>query len=206
MTHRRLATKRRTEVIAIAVLLALLAGSYYSFFVKDGPAPPSPTESASAVPPQLGPSRWMRPVDGQVWGGFRPPDNPEHDGVDIGAQQDAPIRAAADGIVVAVACNTEPESWGCDREGSPEIRGCGWYVDIHHYDDVYTRYCHMDRRPDVEINQVVSAGQVIGVVGDTGNSSAAHLHFEVHLGNQDSATAVDPVPYMAQHGAPLGTN
>jgi murein DD-endopeptidase MepM/ murein hydrolase activator NlpD len=70
--------------------------------------------------------------------------------------------------------------------------------------DVYTRYCHMQQRPLVAVDQAVAAGQVLGYVGSTGNSSAPHLHFEVHQGDESSATAVDPVPFMAAHGAPLG--
>jgi murein DD-endopeptidase MepM/ murein hydrolase activator NlpD len=49
------------------------------------------------------------------------------------------------------------------------------------------------------------AGQVIGNVGSSGHSSAPYLHLEVHLGDESSSTATDPIPFMAAHGAPLGT-
>ena len=59
-------------------------------------------------------------------------------------------------------------------------------------------------RPLVSEGQTVTAGQVIGVVGSSGHSSGPHLHYEVHLGDHSPATAVDPVPFMAAHAAPLG--
>jgi murein DD-endopeptidase MepM/ murein hydrolase activator NlpD len=77
-------------------------------------------------------------------------------------------------------------------------------VDIEHDGGIVTRYCHMLTRPDVQQGQVVTAGQIIGVVGSSGHSSGPHLHFEVHLGDHSRASAVDPVPFMAAHGVPLG--
>ena len=59
-------------------------------------------------------------------------------------------------------------------------------------------------QPSVQQGQTVAVGQIIGVVGTSGNSSGPHLHFEVHLGDHTAATATDPVPFMAAHGAPLG--
>ena len=95
--------------------------------------------------------------------------------------------------------------WGCDRDGSPSIKGCGWYVDIMHANRVMTRYCHMIRHPDVAIGQNVTAGQPIGLSGTSGNSSGPHVHFEVHLdGDRTSAGAVNPENFMRDVGAPLG--
>jgi murein DD-endopeptidase MepM/ murein hydrolase activator NlpD len=51
----------------------------------------------------------------------------------------------------------------------------------------------------------VTAGEIIGRVGTSGNSSGPHLHYEVHLNNdRASSGAVDPVRFMQQQGAPLG--
>jgi murein DD-endopeptidase MepM/ murein hydrolase activator NlpD len=83
--------------------------------------------------------------------------------------------------------------------------GCGWYVDVLHAGNVITRYCHMGRQPYVSIGDEVVVGQVLGVVGSTGHSSGPHLHFEVHVnGDRSSAGAIDPVPFMREHGAALG--
>jgi murein DD-endopeptidase MepM/ murein hydrolase activator NlpD len=77
-------------------------------------------------------------------------------------------------------------------------------VDIEHGGGVVTRYCHMLTHPSVHEGQSVVVGQIIGVVGSSGHSSGPHLHFEVHLGDHSSATATNPEPFMAAHGAPLG--
>jgi murein DD-endopeptidase MepM/ murein hydrolase activator NlpD len=195
------------QVAAVLVFLVVLAGGYVAFFggAAGPPAPPSPGDGpAWAAPAGVSPSGWIRPVDAPIWGGFRTAENPDHDGVDIGAARGTPIRAAAAGTVVRATCDA-PAGYGCDRDGSPQIHGCGWYVDIRHREDVYTRYCHMGHQAAVTVGQDVTAGQQLGVVGSSGNSSAPHLHFEVHLGDESSHTAVDPVPFMAEHGAPLGT-
>jgi murein DD-endopeptidase MepM/ murein hydrolase activator NlpD len=87
-------------------------------------------------------------------------------------------------------------------------RGCGWYVDIEHPGGpggmIVTRYCHMLAHPTVGEGQKVNAGDISGISGISGNSSGPHLHFEVHLGDHTSATAIDPVPFMASVSAPLG--
>jgi murein DD-endopeptidase MepM/ murein hydrolase activator NlpD len=69
---------------------------------------------------------------------------------------------------------------------------------------VITRYCHQLTHPTVAEGQQVGAGQLIGVVGSSGHSSGPHLHYEVHLGDHTSATATNPVAFMATVGAPLG--
>lgn len=146
---------------------------------------------------------WVAPVDAPVVSGFHTAARPGHDGVDLGAARGTPVRAAAPGVVAVVRCNISPPSWGCDRDGNPSTPGCGWYVDIRHNGDVYTRYCHMLRRPDVVEGQQVAAGQVIGIVGSSGHSSGPHLHFEIHLGSRASTSAVEPVAYMRSKGVNL---
>ena len=147
---------------------------------------------------------WTQPVHAPIVSGFRTADRPGHDGVDLGAARGTPIRAASAGTVVVVRCNVVPASHGCNRDGSPATPGCGWYVDIQHAGNIVTRYCHMLTRPAVGEAQLVLAGQVIGIVGSSGHSSGPHLHFETHLGGRGESTAVDPVIFMRDRGAPLG--
>ncbi|WBB78574.1 M23 family metallopeptidase [Micromonospora sp. WMMD882] len=167
--------------------------------------PPASLAGCGAVGP------WTQPVLAPVGSGFRTAGRPGHDGVDLSAPRGTLIRAASAGTVRAVRCDAvhagTGAEWGCDRDGDPDLtRGCGWYVDIDHNAGLLTRYCHMDQPPMVTVGQKVSVGQPIGVVGSTGHSSGPHLHYEVHHhGAPSPEGAVDPVPFMAAQGAPLGT-
>jgi len=158
---------------------------------------------------QIAASGWTNPVPGSILGsGFRTADRPTHQGDDLIANRYSPIRAAAAGVVTLVRCQAhlaDGTEWGCGRDGGITVFGCGWYVEITHADNVITRYCHMQQQPMVTVGQVVAAGQQIGIVGSTGHSSGPHCHFEVHLnGDRSDAGAVDPAPFMAAKGAPLG--
>ena len=153
----------------------------------------------------VGPGGWVVPVDGPIVSGFRTPERPRHDGVDIAVPRGTVIRVAATGTVLTARCNVAPETHGCDRDGSPAIRGCGWYVDLRHAAGVITRYCHMQTQPFVHEGQTVVVGQPLGLVGSSGHSSGPHLHYEAHLdGDRSSDGAVDPVGFMCDVGAPLG--
>jgi murein DD-endopeptidase MepM/ murein hydrolase activator NlpD len=153
---------------------------------------------------------WARPAPGPVWSGFRTASRPTHLGIDIGSPRGAVIRAAADGVVTLVTCNAtrNGQPYSCDIDGSPAVAGCGWYVNIRH-GDVVTRYCHMLGRPEVSVGERVVAGQRIGLVGTSGNSSGPHLHFEVEVHTiiqQDAGgvtvarAATDPVAFLAPRG------
>jgi murein DD-endopeptidase MepM/ murein hydrolase activator NlpD len=147
---------------------------------------------------------WASPVSAPIWGGFRTAARPTHDGDDLGALRGTPVKAAAAGTVVTAECNASP-THNCDVDGSPAILGCGWYVEVRHAANTVTRYCRMGHRPLVTVGQVVTLGQILGYVGSSGNSSAPHLHFEVHTGYPATRlNAIDPVPFMVAHAAPLG--
>jgi murein DD-endopeptidase MepM/ murein hydrolase activator NlpD len=159
---------------------------------------------------------WAAPVvGGEVTSGFRTAQRPDHDGVDIAAPHGTPVFAAAAGRVGAIVCQASLNgvNIGCDRDGSPDVAGCGWYIQILHPaedpmdgDETMTRYCHLLRRPGLEVGQQIQAGQPIGLVGSSGNSSGPHLHFEVHhrldtdSGRLGIREPVDPVPFLAQRG------
>ena len=155
---------------------------------------------------QIAASGWTIPVKALVGSGFRIPSRPAHQGVDLIIGRYTPIHAAASGVVSVVKCDEDHSGHlDCNRDGYPGKGGCGWMVEIQHAGDVMTRYCHMVQRPFVRIGQDVTAGDVIGRVGTSGNSSGPHLHFEVHLNNDRSRQgAIDPVPFMEKMGAPLG--
>jgi murein DD-endopeptidase MepM/ murein hydrolase activator NlpD len=189
-------------------------GTYVSdAYVNRSTTPPTctaaPAPSAPPVPPAAPPAEkggvWVHPLPGfPASHSFRPPWNPNHIGVDIMSFTGTPIHAASDGTVLEVVCNVSAGS-SCDEVGSPSIRGCGWYVKLQHAGGVVTIYCHMVHRSPLQVGQSVKAGQVIGYVGSSGNSSAPHLHFEVHINAPPTGpqNAIDPIPFMKARGVLL---
>ena len=86
-------------------------------------------------------------------------------GVDIAAPQGSPLYAAAAGTVIV----SRSGGWN---------GGYGNYVVIEHAGGVQTLYAHMSAA-SVSVGETVSRGQNIGTVGNTGQSTGYHLHFEV---------------------------
>ncbi|HEX5396926.1 MAG TPA: peptidoglycan DD-metalloendopeptidase family protein [Candidatus Limnocylindria bacterium] len=91
-----------------------------------------------------------------------------HTGLDMASGCNTPIVAAATGVV---ARSGQP-SWPFDS---------AFGVIIDHGNGVMTWYWHMQPRVIVSPGQAVSAGQVIGYEGSTGNSTGCHLHFAVNF-------------------------
>ncbi|GGJ82687.1 hypothetical protein GCM10010123_10420 [Pilimelia anulata] len=165
------------------------------------PPATKPTTSTGAVVSKYG---WTAPVPGAAGSGFREAGRPGHDGIDIAIRKGAALRAAAAGQVIGVYCNV-PRGYSCDKDGSVSISGCGWYLEIKHAANVVTRYCHLARKPYVKVGQKVSAGQLIGITGSSGNSSGPHLHFEVHV-HAPPAThenAINPTAWLKTKGVLL---
>ncbi len=101
-----------------------------------------------------------------------------HYGSDFSAQQGTPIFATADGTISRT------------RKSNT---GLGWNVKIDHGYGFETVYGHMSRFA-VKPGDKVKRGQVIGYVGNTGKSTAPHLHYEVHVNGK----AKNPVFYFYQ--------
>ncbi|GAA3344364.1 hypothetical protein GCM10020358_47310 [Amorphoplanes nipponensis] len=167
-----------------------------------------------AAADQVSASGWTNPLSTKgegsekmtVGSGFRTADRPHHQGVDLIVGTGTPVRSVASGVVSRIKCDeTFSGRKDCDVPGYSGKGGCGWMLEIRHAGNVMTRYCHLVQRPKLRTGQRVAAGQVVALSGTSGNSSGPHLHFEVHLNNgRSSVSAVDPVQFMAQHGAPLG--
>ena len=108
-------------------------------------------------------------------------DSGYHQGVDLLAPAMTPIYAAAAGVV-----KVSQESYG----------GYGVAITIDHViggQQVNTLYGHMTYGTrQVAVGQYVEAGQLIGMVGSTGSSTANHVHFEVHI----NGSVVDPWAWL----------
>jgi len=93
-----------------------------------------------------------------------------HKGIDIVGPHHAPVKAAAEGIIV--------EHWPAPNgyyKGHPIYGGL---IVIDHLNGTYTLYAHLSVT-DVTEGERVAAGQKIGRQGDTGITTGEHLHFEV---------------------------
>jgi len=114
--------------------------------------------------------RFSRPVNGRITSGFGMRNHPIlrrrrlHAGIDFGASSGTPIRAAADGIVIAASYS----------------RGYGNMVILDHGGGISTLYGHCSRLY-VSSGQRIKRGQSIAAVGSTGLSTGPHLHFEVRV-------------------------
>lgn len=109
---------------------------------------------------------FIKPYDGIITSYFGPRWGRNHDGLDIWTNdcEGKPAFAAADGVVVRAS----------------EYGGYGNCVIIDHGDGVQTLYAHFSSI-SVEVGDIVSAGDEVGRIGNTGNSLGAHLHFEVRV-------------------------
>ena len=99
-----------------------------------------------------------------------------HSGFDIACEEGTPILAAESGVVV-LSMDTST--------------GYGRYVIIDHGNGMQTLYGHMNTRL-CSVGEYVARGQIIGLVGSTGNSTGPHLHFEVRINGE----RVPAEPYL----------
>lgn len=125
---------------------------------------------------------WPTPGYTRVSSPFGPRPSPggigstNHGGIDIAAPMGARIVASASGTVTASGWNG----------------GFGNMIIIDHGDGYRTLYAHNSQN-HVTVGQHVTQGQVIGLVGSTGNSTGPHLHFEIHR----NGVRVDPLIYVS---------
>lgn len=116
----------------------------------------------------------------------------QHIGEDITAAKGQDVFAALPGTVTKV--------W----TATPGVTGAGNGLQIRRDDGTYLRYFHLnDFSPGFDVvGKVVSAGDVIGHVGDTGATGAFHLHFEVHpaVGPYVIDDTIDPLPLLVALG------
>lgn len=114
-----------------------------------------------------------------TFGGARDAGRRRHEGIDIFAPRGTPVLAAADGWVTGQSTNAL---------GGNVV----WLWSLRHGVSLY--YAHLDRHA-VTPGEHVTAGEIVGYVGNTGNarSTAPHLHFGVY---GRPGGAVDPLPFV----------
>lgn len=134
-----------------------------------------------AVQQGLGLGGSVTPVLGVLTSGFGMREHPidgevkMHEGVDIAADIGVDILAFADGTVDYIG----------------EGQGYGMYLQLRHDNGVTTFYAHCSELC-VQKGMTVKRGDVIAKVGDTGNTTGPHLHFEMKKDGEH----IDPLPYI----------
>lgn len=121
---------------------------------------PGGCEGGSGSPPGVWPTDGPHTISGNNY-------SSSHLGIDITANSSTLVLASGGGVVVFAGFSQY---------------GYGNVVQIDHMDGFATVYGHLSQI-NVGQCQVVTAGQVIGVAGSSGNSTGVHLHFEVREGN-----------------------
>jgi murein DD-endopeptidase MepM/ murein hydrolase activator NlpD len=141
------------------------------------------TAAAKTDPAKAAQDVWLLPLDeyeftapyGVRWGKL-------HAGVDLAAPEGTPYKAVHAGVVTAAGYNG----------------GYGYSITIKQANGVEVIYAH-SRRLLVKAGDKVTAGQVIGEVGNTGYSYGTHLHLEVH----ENGAPTDPIPFLRQRGVDI---
>ncbi len=115
------------------------------------------------------------PLAGRLSSDFGERNGRPHVGLDVAAVGGTLVGAVASGRVVRAGLAGD----------------YGLLVELDHGDGWKSRYAHLGRL-DVEAGDLVARGDVLGVVGATGNATGPHLHFEVRLDGRP----VDPIPML----------
>lgn len=116
---------------------------------------------------------WPTPAPHKITAGWTYSDGSKHDAMDLGCSEGTPVYAMESGIVDTV------QYWNGSKTG---MQSYGNMIRITHSNymnkSLQTRYAHLQKIL-VKYGQQVKEGDVIGYVGNTGNSFGAHLHCEV---------------------------
>lgn len=115
------------------------------------------------------------PMSGKITSPYGTRKSGFHSGIDIGGKVGTPVYAAAGGKVVL-------SSW---------YYGYGNCILVDHGNGMKTRYAHLSGYK-VKVGDTVERGQLIGLCGNTGNSTGPHLHFEVII----NGSTKNPVNYL----------
>jgi murein DD-endopeptidase MepM/ murein hydrolase activator NlpD len=142
-------------------------------------APAYAPVTSQALPPIAGSApAFDWPVNGRVLSDFGATANGgKNDGINLAANRDAPIHASASGTVTYAG---------------DDLKNYGNLLLVKHSGGYTTAYAHADRLI-VARGDVVTRGQIIGYVGQTGDVASPQLHFEIRSGT----TPVNPRSYLS---------
>jgi murein DD-endopeptidase MepM/ murein hydrolase activator NlpD len=176
---------REQAVVAAAARATLDRAKAEAAAAVSGDRQPWMTGNAPVVPGSVlpGSTGYVLPTRGTFTSGFGARWGTFHAGIDIAGPIGTPIYAVANGTVI---------------DAGP-AQGFGLWVRIRHDDGSITVYGHMYDF-FVSVGERVPAGMQIARMGNRGDSTGPHLHFEVIIGGQH----VDPLPWLAAHGLVFG--
>ncbi len=142
----------------------------------------------------LSPIQWPFTTGVPISDGFGPRVAPcggcssYHKGMDMNPGQGTPIQVVAEGVVTVAQAS--------------DNGGLGVYAEIEHVIDgqrITSVYGHMlEGSLQLTEGQVVTVGEQVGNVGNTGTSTGAHLHFEIHV----DGAPIDPYAWLSAHVLP----
>jgi murein DD-endopeptidase MepM/ murein hydrolase activator NlpD len=135
----------------------------------------------------VGSGNYVAPTFGRVSSCYGARWGVTHYGVDVANSIGTPIYAATSGVV---------------RRAGPAT-GFGQAVYILGDDGFVTVYGHVNR-DFVSVGERVAAGEKIAEVGNRGQSTGPHLHFEVHRNGQLYSDQINPVPWLNARGVYIG--
>ncbi len=127
---------------------------------------------------------WIWPLAAGVSSRFGQRHGRLHAGVDLRAKQETPVHCPLCGVVASVRTGT---------------RGYGTVVTVDHGGGTISLYAHL-LRAMVHDGDHVAPGDVIGLVGSTGNATAPHLHFEIRR----NGAPIDPLQLLPAASATTG--
>jgi murein DD-endopeptidase MepM/ murein hydrolase activator NlpD len=128
----------------------------------------------------IGDLAYVRPTEGRLTSAFGARWGTSHQGIDIANEIGTPIYALTEGVV---------------EEAGP-ASGFGLWVVVRHPDGTQSVYGHVNRI-FVDVGQEVEAGEEIAELGNRGQSTGPHLHFEIW---DEDGTKLNPIPWLQDHG------
>lgn len=119
---------------------------------------------------------YITPVEDYVFtSSYGPRWGRTHEGIDLAVPTGTSVFASADGVVIQSGWNG----------------GYGISVYVDHGNGIITRYGHLSQAY-AQVGRKVKQGEIIGLSGNTGNSTGPHLHFEIRIGD----VSVNPANYV----------